>query len=280
MKYNYFRLSVLPLDRPPILEAANTLPPVLSRQHYLRSIFSKRIDFIHRKNTLIYVHIGAHESDGRSLLLGRIGRSIDSVENAPPEEEFEEITRSSWRASNVFIDTNDQPDGQIIVFQHHYNIGRPLPIAASLVDHANRQNQDSGWFIDINPITDKQSFWEAVHRHKGEITSAEFNFSTPNVLGITSSLNQELKDKRERHNATNVTETLRNPSGKLDLTGQDVEDSVEYISRGGGNAKLKAGQKILYNSKGAEKVIEVKDDEPLTKENPSTWKKIADILFR
>ena len=280
MKYHCFRLSVLPLARPPILEAANSLPDISPRQHYLRTLFGKRTDFNHRKTTFIYVHIGVHESDSRLLFLGRIGRSVDAVENAPPEEGFEEITRSSWRASNVFIDTNDQPDGQIMAFQHHYNIGRPLPIATSLIDHINNHNRDSGWFIDINPITDKQSFWEAVHQHKGEITSAEFNFSTPNVLGITSSLNQELKDKRAQHNATTVTETLRNPAGSLDLMGQDVEDSVEYISRGGGSTKLKAGQKILYNSKRAEKTIEVKDDEPLTKENPATWNKIADILFR
>ena len=279
MKYHYFRLSVLPLDRPPILEAANSLPSISPRQQYLRSLFGQRIDFTHRKKTFVYVHIGTHESDGRLLFLGRIGRSIDAVENAPPEEEFEEITRPSWRASNVFIDISDQPDGQVIAFQHHYNIGRPLPIATSLTDHINRLNQDSGWFIEINPITDKQSFWQAVYQHKGEITSAEFNFATPNVLGIRSRLNEELKDKRQQHNATTVTETLRNPSGTLDLSGQDVEDSVEYISLGGGSAKLKAGRKTLYNSKRAEKMTEVKDDEPLTKENPSTWKKIADILF-
>lgn len=279
MKYHHLRLSVLPLDRPPLLEAAATLPPISPRQQYLRRVFGQRIDFLHRQKTFIYLHLGIHESDGRSLYVGRIGRLVDAVENAPPEEGFKEVTRSSWRASNVVIDTSDQPDGQIIAFQHHYNIGRPLPIATSLIDHVNRHNQDSGWFIDINPITDKHSFWEAVRQHKGEITAAEFHFATPNILGITSNLNRELKEKRERHNATTVTETLRNPSGTLDLAGQDVEDSVEYISKGGGNAKLRSGRKVLYNSKRAEKLTEVKDDEPLTEENTSTWKKIADILF-
>ena len=214
MRYNYFRLSLLPMDRPPLLEALDTVPERGTRQDYLHQLFSQRIDFEHWKRTMVYVPIGIEDRRGGPLMLGRIGRSVSSVENAPPEAGFEEITRPSWRAANVIIDTTDHADGQKIAFQHHVNVGRPLPIATQLIDRINETNPDSGWRIEISPITETRSFWDAVHRHAGEITVAEFSFTTPNVLGIHSKLSEELKNKREQHKAVTVTETLHNPKGR------------------------------------------------------------------
>lgn len=280
VRYHYLRLSLLPQVCPPILVAANVVPPARSRQEYLVDIFANRIDFEHRKKKLVYVPIGTEEGKEGPLMLGRIGRSISAVENAPPETGFEEITRPSWRAANVIIDTSNHSDGQKIAFQMHYNVGKPLPIAAHLIDHINSTNPDSGWHIEINPIIEHQSFWEAAQQYRGEITLAEFTFTTPNILALRSKLNEELKNKRDQHNATSVTETLHNPKGNMELQVDDVKDAVEYISEGGGKAQLKVGRDTVYNSENETKLVEVEDDEPLTKGNPSMWKRITNKLFR
>ena len=245
MRYNYFRLSLLPHAIFPLLEASDLDPDHPTRQDYLRHLFSQRIDFEHRKRTLVYVPIGIEERSSGPLMLGRIGRFVSSIENAPPEARFEEITRPIWRAANVIIDTRGHTDGQKVAFQHHANVGRPLPIATKLIQKINEENPHSGWLIEISPVTEVQSFWEAARRHKGEITTAEFTFTTPNVLGIRSKLNKELKRMREQHNAISVTETLRNPKGNLDLEGQEVTDSLEYISKGGGKSQVE-GRKGHY----------------------------------
>ena len=234
MKYHYLRLSLLPMDRPPILEATRAVPDVPNREQYLRHLFSQRTDFKYRNRILVYVPTGTDEIGKRQLMLGRIGRSIASIENAPPEDEFKEITQPSWRAANFIVDISDHPDGQKIAFQHHSSVGRPLSILAGLINHINSVNPDSGWIMEINIIAEKTSFWDAARQHKGEITTAEFSFVTPNVLGVRTKLNEDLKKLREKHNATTVTETIRNPKGHLELTGEDIEDSVEYISEGGG----------------------------------------------
>ena len=166
-----------------------------------------------------------------------------------------------------------------MAFQNHPNVGKPLPIASSLIDHINQTNIDSGWFAEINLITEKRTFWEAVNRYKGQITTAEFTFVTPNILGIRSKLNSELKDKREKHNAATVTETMNNPKGNLNLEGDDVEQSVDYISEGGGKSKLKIGKTVVYDSESEEKLVEIEEDEQLTKQNSSTWRKITSKLF-
>lgn len=261
------------------MEFIGRLPDRITRQAYLAKLFSQRIDFTHRNRTFVYVPIGTEGYGDGKILLGRIGRAIDAVENSPPESAFEETTRTSWRAANVLIDTRDHTDGQKVAFQYHSNVGKPLPIASSLIYHLNEANKDSGWQIEINAITEQQSFWDAVRKHQGEITTAEFTFVTPNILGIRSKLNDELKNRRINNNATSVTETLHNPDGNLNLSGEAIEDSVEYISEGGGKTKLKSGSTIIYDSEKQEKSTEVDDDEPLSTEKTSMWKNIIDKLF-
>lgn len=280
MKYHYLRLFLVELDRPALLETMGRLPPRTNRQEYLKLIFSQRIDFDHRKSTLVYIPIGHHDIKGGQVILGRIGRVVEAVENMPPEEGFEEYTHNSWRAANILIDIRDHSDGQKIAFQFKSNIGKPLPISASLVDFINKNNVDSGWFLEVNLITEKQSFWDAVEKNKGDITAAEFTFITPNILNIQSKLNDDLKKRRKINNATSVSETMYNPEGNLDFSGSEVSDSVEYISEGGGSSKLKNGKKIIYNSENEEKVVEIDDDEPLVVENKGVWQKTIERLFK
>lgn len=280
MKYHYMRLFLLAQERPPILEDTGSLPPIPTRKEYLEQVFKRRIDFKHRKNTFVYVPIGIEDFEDGPILIGRIGRAIATHENTPPEDGFDETTRTSWRAANVLIDTRDHSDGQKLAFQYHANVGKPLPIAESFVKHINEVNPDSGWIMEINLITERKSFWDAANKHKGKITSAEFTFVTPNILNIRSRLNDELKLKRKNHNAITASETLNNPDGNLNLEGKDIEDSVNYISEGGGKSKLKVRNSTVYDSDKEEKLVEIEEDEPLTKENKSTWKTISDILFK
>lgn len=279
MRYHYLRVFLLEQERPALLEAAGGLPATTTRQDYLTQIFSQRIDFPHRNQTLVYVPIGQKSVPDGLLLLGRIGKLVAAVENTPPEAGFQETTHKSWRAANVIIDIRDHPDGQKVAFQYHPNVGKPLPLASSVIEHINATNIDSGWLAKINLITERQSFWDAVRQYKGDITTAEFTFVTPNILGIRSKLNEELKNKRTKHNAATVTETLHNPNGNLALEGEDIEDSVEYISEGGGKSKLKTGKTVIYDSENEEKHVDIEEDVQLTKGNTSTSSKITDILF-
>lgn len=267
-------------ERLPIKEVADALSPERNREDYLFYLFNQRIDFEYRKKTLVYIPIGVEKEGYKHLLIGRIGRSIDTIENAPPESAFEERSRESWRAANVIIDIGDHSDGQKIAFQYHTKVGKPLPIAVQLIKEINKKNPDAGWFIEINLIKEKQSFWEAASKHKGEITSAEFTFVTPNILGIRSKLNEELKNARKKFYASSVMETLYNPKGNLNLEGNEIKDAVEYISEGGGKSKLKSGKKTIYNSENEGRREEIVDDEPLKKESPSTWKRILERLFK
>jgi hypothetical protein len=133
VRYQYLRISVIPEELPPILEAAGAIPPRLERTHYLLRAFGERVDFIHRKTPFVYIPIGEQKRDGGIVQLGRIGRSLRSIVNEPPEADFAETEIVNWRAANILIDTRDNADGQKAAFQC-LDVGQPFPILTSLVE--------------------------------------------------------------------------------------------------------------------------------------------------
>lgn len=160
------------------------------------------------------------------------------------------------------------------------DVGNPLAVISSLIAHLNRVNEEVGWILELSPMTEPGNFWTVVKENRGEITSAIFSFVTPNVLGLRSQLNAGLKDARQNNNAHRVAITLSNENGNLDLEKPNIEDAVEYVSEGGGTAKLKRGRKTVYDSEKDEKTIDIEDDEPIMKEKKSKWSDFIDRLFK
>lgn len=263
MRYVFLRLFLSSVEQPPILIASGDVPPKASRQEYLSTIFSDSIEFTHRGVDMVYVPIRKEADEDATFIFGRIGRKVRTVENSGPEESFEFSEHVSWRAANLVLDTSSDPDGQKIAMQDRVEVGRPLAIISSLASHVNSVNINSGWHLNVNAVTERQSFWDAVEKYKGQITRAEFSYVTPNVLGIRSELNKRLKQYREQENAQQVTVTLLEPRGNLNLDTQEVKDAVDYISEGGGTAKLKAGKEVIFDSEDTDKAVNSEVDDAL-----------------
>ena len=163
--------------------------------------------------------------------------------------------------------------------QNRIDVGRPLAVFVSLIGHLNRANIDSGWLLGISPMTEPNNFWEVVRKYRGRITAASFSFVTPNVLGLRSQLNAGLKDARQNNNAHRVDIGLINKKGTLELERENIQDAVEYVSEGGGMAKIKSGRKTVYNSENDERTFEVESDEPISAAGRSTWREIVSRIF-
>ncbi len=279
MKYHYLRIFLIPDRQMHLFDEDELNKERLSRSDYIQHVLSKRINFSHRKRQLVYLPVGQQDRPNGPVLLGRIGRSILEMVNDPPEDGFAEREIETWRASNFLVDAGDYKDGQKIAMQSRSDVGSPLPIVASLVTHINLQNPTSGWVIEISPMTEAENFWDVVRRYEGSLTSVTFNFVTPNVLGLRSQLNAGLKDAREKNNAHRVAVTMSNEKGNLELDANNIKDAVEYVSEGGGTAKLKSGSKVVYDSEKDEKQIDLAEDEPIVESRKSLWKEMIEKLF-
>lgn len=279
LRYQYLRVFLTETSRPPILEYAGYLGPRVTRTEFILNLFSQRIDFVHRGNPFVYMPIGEERAKDGKFLLGRMGRTVKSLENQPPETGFEEVVHTSWRAANAVFDTRDHADGQKLALQFRQDVGKPLPIANSLAAAINETYSDAGWRVSINAITETSDFWDVARKYKGEITSATFTYVVPNVLRMRSQLNDDLKRGREKHNIEKYTETLENSEGNLILEGEDVEDAVNYTAEGGGSSKLKSGKRTLFDSQTHEKFKEIEINEALTPENKSVWSVLVELIF-
>ena len=132
---------------------------------------------------------------------------------------------------------------------------------SSLIENINLKSAISGWHLSVNPMVEKSSFWQIVRENKGAITRAEFRYVTPNVLGLRNLLDTRLRDYRTNQNAQEVSVVLSEPKGDLNLETKEVEDSIDYISEGGGSAKLSSGKKVLFDSRHSAKTHETEIDD-------------------
>jgi len=279
MRYVYLRLFLTEVEQPQILVETGDVPPRLDRQSYLEDVFNRNWNFVHWGSEMIYVPIRREEGDDESFTFGRIGKQFTNQENAGPDEKFEITQHTGWKAANLVLNTSSDTEGQKLAMQERGDVGRPLTIVNSLAQHINEINDGSGWSIAVNSMIEKSSFWEAVEKYRGQITRAEFNYTTPNVLGIRSVLNERLKEYRLKENAQSVTVTLQEPKGNLNLETQEVRDAVDYTSEGGGSSKLKAGRETVFDSQDSEKAKDVETDDTISFETSEGRRSLITKFF-
>jgi hypothetical protein len=195
MQLELLRLSLLErtqLDA--FAERISALQP-FGREQWLRSVFSARIAFEHRKETFHYVP----QSDASStILVGRIGRQVSVQENEPPEAGLQETQRDAWRAALVLIDPRHHEDGQKVAFEHDPRVGQPPALFTSLASHINHRDPPSAFVIEVHPISDASDFWEFVRENRGFVTSVRFELVAPNMFGIEDDYDVEMRDMKER----------------------------------------------------------------------------------
>lgn len=279
MKYQYFRISLIENPQPDLFEVVDRDSRIPARHEFLIDVFTKRMDFTHRKSNFVFAPIGQNELQDGVICLGRIGRQKPEYVNLPPEQNFEAVEQQFWRASNILIDTRGGADGQIIAIQKNSSVGIPYSIISSLTDYLNNSTPAKPWLIEINPISEERDFWTAYRQNKGEVSYVEFDFVTPNGLGITTSIVDDLKEARKKHNAQRLRVGLTNKRGALNLEGEDIRNAAEYVTAGGGSAKIKAGRRVVYDSTKMERTVEVSEDEPLSPQRQSVWGRLISVIF-
>jgi hypothetical protein len=259
--------------KPPLLEAMAETPPV-GRQDYLLTVFGRRIDLTYRKKPVVYVPV--ERIDG--ALIGRVGRPAIDHPAGPPESGFAPTEVPIHIAVNLFLDTAGDPDGQKLALQANPRVGSPRHIVEAIVQHINDQDADAPWQIDVHPITDSESFWNAVKRHDAEITSLQLTFSATNVLGIFDNVTGEVDAAKKENNAASMTVSLDNGDGiKVDTP--SIRKAINYISQGGGFAIIRKGRKKLFDTTETQRSVSVEGDAPASPGKIDTLGAIKRALF-
>ncbi len=151
--------------------------------------------------------------------------------------ETEEL--DDYKDCHIFIDV----ERQFFIIERNSELGNDIVqqknIIAKVITHIF---ENICLFFELELLTEKNNFWEYIHKNNGKIVEIEFQFVTPNFLGIKTV--REMLQKLNIYNNTKCQFKLQNDEGKLIIDENDefIKDAVKYTSCGGGRWRAKALQ--------------------------------------
>jgi hypothetical protein len=246
MQFDLIRLVLVSRAQTSLFEPKTDGGVAYDREGWLRLVFREDIVFMHREQEFVFKPQLSLQRAPK-YIIARVGRQISSIENEPPEKNFTEITRDTWRASNLIIDPTHHPDGQKLAFQVKGDVGGAMSIIKSLANHINL-NAHAPYIMEASPIVNPQTFWDFERDNRGEIVSISFELLAPNMVGIRDQLTRDLTEFRDNEKARRVKIGLQNEEG-LALDAQRVKEMVDYTMDGGGSVRASTRRrKKTYNS--------------------------------
>jgi hypothetical protein len=258
-----FYLLRFMLDPKP--HAATGARPLIEREAWLRHVFGSAITFLHHGVDFHY-RPDIDLSKGE-IIVGRVGRLVVAVENKPPEANFAETEHEGWRAALVLIDPRSHDNGQRAAVEMVTEVGRPLGVIGSLAESINARVRPEPYYLDVNAISEMQTFWDFERENRGQIVNIVFELHVPNMFGIRDDLDKELRDLRDNERARRAKLEIQNEDG-LNLQTERVQNTVAHTLDGGGAVKARTTDGKRFNSRQKVRRESVEVDLPTDEEPP------------
>lgn len=264
MQFELFHLSLVPKAN--LFSAKEATGDIPSRESWIKTSFSKKIEFPHRREVYHFIPVDQKIGGSESLLIGRIGRKVSYDENTPPEQGLEDLRRDGWKACSIIIDPRKHEDGQKIAMQVRTGLGAPSSVLRSLMIFLSENVFDSPYIFEIRPLTDASGFWDFVTENEGQITSITLEFIAPNMFGIGDDMDREWESLRANEKAVRATTKIENEHGLNPRTPR-VRKAVEYASKGGGSVSARTRTGKRYNSRRKSKKVIIPEKDKQAKKS-------------
>ncbi len=271
--FQYFTYFLNPLEQSPLFVDSR------DKNDIFRELLQKG-KFTYKSNGVQLAFVTVKEQNG--YFICKLGKKATIKRHLPPDENFEETVEESWPFATVIINTNpNNGKGQKIVFELKSNVfPSPQEQIKNLQDELNTFLLSSGYAIAINPVTEVREFWHVVDENEGKIEKLTFSYNAPNLFGIKDSLNDELKGLEKEYNSNRISIELENSAGLLKVPKNDLTNqSVEYITKGGGEYSLKIKGKVKKVLKSKDSIVTKSFDIDITTEG-NGQQAIFDVLAK
>lgn len=256
--FEILRVSLAPAAELPLFEQAGINPEVITRNRYFELALTERHMFLHRRRAYFYMPVTQQDE----VYAGVIGRQLSEVVNDGPESNFALMEQKRWIVAFLFFDAADTR--QKAALQRNQRVGSPRGLLESFFEHVSEQSSLRYWKPYTEFISSKSDFWKATEEYRGQITSLNFKFLPPNVLGLGQAINDLVREATiGAPNAEHVDLKLINKNGQINPAGELVESGLNTATLGGGEVNMKVGTKVIYSSSKNRETQEVeKDDIP------------------
>jgi RNA polymerase subunit RPABC4/transcription elongation factor Spt4 len=214
----------------------------LDREGWIRFVLSKPFEFpYHGGSRLVWVPRGNLEE----CIYGLIQRQVEHVRHLPPVEGGDEVIGEEWQGAYVIIDPTDHNLGQRVAVENDM-VGKPVTLMRYFFKAIN-DRFEAPFVAEVAPIFDSATFWTFVKKNGENLRFIRFRFFAPNMWGVESELEKELKDTREDTGAERVDIKFSGEEGVV-ATSKRVSQGVAYAERGSGTVYARAKNGARYTS--------------------------------
>ena len=168
----------------------------------------------------------------------------------------------------VYIIINNNSEIQKIAISENIEaFSNPIVVRNILKKTFNRDLQKYGLNIEIEQLFDSQEFWNIVEKENQKgITFIDFKYVKPNMANIASSLPDVFRQFSENTNSHESQISIKAAENgileNIDRNNHNIVGLAEYISKGGGNIRVKAkGIKKYFNTEEHPVIFEAKEIE-------------------
>lgn len=194
------------------------------------------------------------------------------------KEDFTEDTIDNF--PNIIVAINNHPDVQKIAIQTNITAFKETKIVKKFIlESIDSKIKDYNLSFFLDPIYDKQDFWNFVKKYPKSIKQLTFDLISPNLANISKNLTLNLKELYEDTNTQRTKLELNaDPESYLDVkeSSKFVSGLVNYGAAGGGSIYARVvGSRKKINT--AENPSEFNIEDKLIKDND--WEKL-DKLFK
>lgn len=275
VRFYFYRVFVEPLKQQQLFPDRT-----ISKKDILRKAFVYETpqEFIAGKNQLAFINQLVDDD----LIYASLAKKSEETIYHSPQEKLEAETVESWPHVRVFVNIASDPDkGQILAIESRSNVFRNTTLQLDAFQkYVNEMLKSTGYEINIHPVGSGEKFWDIINANKGQIRELTFRYSAPNLFNLKNNLNDELRDAQQEFMLTKAKVSFENPGGQLKVDPENdfIKQSVEYVTKGGGDYVVKA--KRVYKSKdsiSSQNVDEVELE--VAVKDKQSFKQFCDKLF-
>lgn len=209
----------------------------LKRQEVMKKVIKELQDrhlwIEDKKNVLYYIK----ELYSDTYLL-KLGKQKNTTKYFPDKKDICEIEeKDNYPYVNIIFNIDSKE--QIFLIEKNTGIFREIEQSIRKLQRIIESiTKNEGYTLKIQPITFNNNFWKCINESEG-ISEVEMKLNSPNLFGASFETNRFLEMLKSMYNNDTFSFKLSNQDKNLTVNRDDIGDTVDYISEGGGSWSIK-----------------------------------------
>lgn len=267
------RISLAEAERTPLF--GDQEGPRRTRTQFFLDAFSDRRDFLPSRGRAKLSFFPVKAPDG--FLAGFFAREVHQKGRKGPEEAFQETDLESWEIAFFVMDV--ATDQQIAWLQLNSDFPETKSILESFFKSISKNSSFGEWIVHVKYMDTDGHYWTAIEEFKHSITRLTFTFIPPNALNARQRVAEFVKLANQQGHADVQEHTYRAEPGQMKPESEILAASADIAMLGGGEARVYAGRKKVYDSDDGRTRMEVEEHDMPTPSNPTFVRRVINRLF-